>query len=150
MLSTSQSAAGPAQPLGQAALEQLLGPPQVGGLPGEGGAVHARQRREVGPVVLAEVPEQPRVAVEPQVLADQLDGDDLAVGQLGAGAALAGRARAEGLQMVIHEAEHHKQEVLQRHGGPPDGRSDCHSSWQGPPRLTPATTARQKLAQRDR
>ena len=42
---------------------------------------HKQQAEEVAGVVLAEVPEQLGVAVQAEELADQLDGDDLAVGQ---------------------------------------------------------------------
>jgi hypothetical protein len=90
---------GPGQPPGQAALQQLLQTPEVGGLAGEGGALGAAQAGEVGGVVLPEVPEQAGIAVEPEVLADEFDGDDLAVGQGRVGTALARAAGAKGLSI---------------------------------------------------
>ena len=83
----------------------------------------AGQGGELGGVVAAEVAEDGRVVVQAPELADELDGDDLAVGELGAGAAAAGRAEAEGFQFVVDQAEYRQQELLRGHGGPPPGRS---------------------------
>ena len=71
--------------------------PEVGGLAGEGGAVQTCQGGELGGVVAAEVAEEVPVGAELPELADQLDGEDLAVGQRGLGAALAQPPELQGL-----------------------------------------------------
>jgi hypothetical protein len=98
-------------------MDQLLEAPEVSGLAGEDGAVDVGQRRERGGVVAAEVAEEVSVGAQLPELADQLLGNDLAVGELGLGAALTQAAGAEGLQFVVHEAEYRKQEFLRGHGG---------------------------------
>jgi hypothetical protein len=45
-------------------------------------------------------------------LADQFDGDNLAVGRFGLGATLAQASEVEGLQFIVHETEYLKQEFL--------------------------------------
>jgi hypothetical protein len=117
MLSTSQSAAGPAP--GQAVVQQLLGLPEVGGLAGKAGAVEQRQAGEGVGVVWAEVPEQPGVGVEAEVLADQFAGDDLAVGQEGGQAVLAEGIEVGGVQFIVYPAEGGKDKIVEGHGGTP-------------------------------
>jgi hypothetical protein len=90
--------------LGQELLpEALLGLPQVGSLPGEGGAMHPPEAREEAGVVPAEVGEELRVLVEPQELADDLDGEDLRVGKRGSGSACSEAPEAR--ESVVDEAE---------------------------------------------
>jgi hypothetical protein len=86
-------------------LDQLLDAPEVGRLAHEGGAVDAGQRRELGGVVAAEVADEVAVLAQTPELADELDGDDLAVGEGGVGASLSEPGQVEGLHFVIHEAE---------------------------------------------
>jgi hypothetical protein len=81
--------------------------------------VDQRQAGEGGGVVLAEVPEQLGVGVEAEVLADQLDGNDLAVGQQGVGAALAEGIEAGGVQFIVYLAEDGEHKIVEGHGGPP-------------------------------
>src|SRR6516225_8147588 len=91
--------------------------PEVGGLAGEGGAVPRGQSGKLGGVVAAEVAEEVSIGAQLPEFADQFDSDDLAVGQLGSGAALAQASAVEGLQLVVHEAEYFQQEFLWGHGG---------------------------------
>src|SRR5262249_39215612 len=64
-----------------------------------------------------EVAEQVLVGAQLPEGADEFDGDDLAVGERGLGAALAEAAEVQGLQFVVHEAKYLKQEFLRGHGG---------------------------------
>src|SRR6516162_5318785 len=91
--------------------------PEVSGLTGEGGAVHRGQSGKLGGVVAAEVAKEVAVGAQLPELADQFDGDNFAVGQLGLGATRAQASEVEGLQLVIHETEYLKQEFLRGHGG---------------------------------
>src|SRR5205823_11927857 len=99
--------------------DPLLDAPQVGGLAGEGGACDAGQGGELGGVVAAEVAVEGAVGVEAPGLADDLDGDDLGVGELRRGATRAESAEVQGFPFVIDETEYHEQELLRGHGGPP-------------------------------
>jgi hypothetical protein len=67
--------------------------------------------------VLAEVAEEVAVGVQLPELAEQFDGDDLAVGQHRGGPAAAQAAEVQGLQFISHEAKYLKQEFLRGHGG---------------------------------
>jgi hypothetical protein len=64
--------------------EELLSLPEVGCLPGEGGAIYVREVREeeVG-VVSAEVGKELRIFVYPQELTDNLDGEHIGVAERG-------------------------------------------------------------------
>lgn len=61
--------------------EALLGLPRVRRLPGKSGAMHVQEIREEVGVVAPEVREELRVFVEPQELADDLDGEDFGVAE---------------------------------------------------------------------
>jgi hypothetical protein len=99
-----QGEAGVVRGLSQEALpEALLGLPQVRRLPGEGGAMHSPEVREEVGVVAPEVSEEFGVFVEPQELADDLDGEDFRVGERGSGSA--GSEVSEVLESVVDEAE---------------------------------------------
>src|SRR5262249_3999398 len=152
---------GVGEPVGQTVLNQVLDPPEGGGLAGEAGGADPGQRGELGGVVGLEVAEQVAVGIQAPELADDLDGDDLAVGELGPGAALAEPAEAEGFHLVVDEAEYREQELLRGHGGPPfdwvGGAPDhrravsplpapksCTSRWL----LTDAPPGRKKVAHR--
>jgi len=67
--------------------EALLDLPEVGCLARESGAVYPPQVREEVSVVAPEVGKKLRIFVEPQELADNLDGDDLRVKELRGGSA---------------------------------------------------------------
>jgi hypothetical protein len=82
--------------------------------------VHASQGGELGGVVAAEEVVQRHVVGEAPEGADQLDGDDLAVGQRGPGAAPP-EPQAEGFHLIVDQAEYRQQEILRGHGGPPSG-----------------------------
>ena len=71
--------------------------------------------------------------------ADQLDGDDLGVGQGRGRAAGPGIREVQGLEFVVHEAEYPEQEFLWGHGGS-SGRStggtiDLHGTADLPQQL---------------
>jgi hypothetical protein len=68
--------------------ELFLELPEVGRLPDEGGAVYLAEGGEPLAVVTAEKEVDALVGVEPQELPDDLDGEDLGVGELGRGSAL--------------------------------------------------------------
>ena len=61
--------------------EVFLGLPQVGRLPGEGGAMHPQEIREEMGVVAPKVGEEFRVFVEPQKRTNDFDGDDFGVAE---------------------------------------------------------------------
>jgi hypothetical protein len=61
--------------------ETLLSFPQIGGLPGEGGAMHTFEVREEVGVVASEVRKEFRVFIEPQELTDDLDSEYFAVAE---------------------------------------------------------------------
>ena len=56
---------------------------QIGGLADETGPVNSCQGGKLGLVVAGEVSEDPNVVVEPQILPDDFDGQNLRIGQLG-------------------------------------------------------------------
>lgn len=95
----------------------MLGLPQVCGLASEGSAVDPEQAGEVAGMVLAEVPEQLRIAVEAEELADQLDGDDLTVGQEGVGAAPAEVVEVGGVEFIVYSAEDCEDKIVEGPGG---------------------------------
>src|SRR5215212_352834 len=101
--------------------ERLLDLPQVRSLAREGRAMHAGEGREEVGVVAAEVSEDLRVTVEAEVLADDLDGEHLGVGQHGARPALAQPPRHGPRQSVVNEAEDGYNERVQVHTAPPKG-----------------------------
>jgi hypothetical protein len=99
-----QSEAGLVRGLGQELLpEELLGLPEVGRLPGEGGAMHQHQVREEVSVVAPEVRKELRVFVEPQELSDDLDGKDFRVAERWGGSASS--EAPEVLESVVCEAK---------------------------------------------
>jgi len=61
--------------------EELLGLPEVGRLPAEGGAMHASEVREEVSVVAPEIRKELGVFVEPQKLTDDLDGEHFRVAE---------------------------------------------------------------------
>jgi hypothetical protein len=68
--------------LGQELLpEELLDLPEVGCLPGEGGAMHTSEVREEVSIVAPEVRKEFGVFVEPQELTDDLDSKDFGVAE---------------------------------------------------------------------
>jgi hypothetical protein len=82
--------------------EALLDLPEVCGLPGEGGAVYLLECGEPFTIVTAEEAVEVLVGIEPEELPDDLYGEHLSVGELGAGTAL---ANAASLESVVYEAE---------------------------------------------
>ncbi len=80
----------------------LLDLPEVGRLPGEGGAVDLAEGREPFAVVAAEEEVDALVGVEAEELTDDLHGQHFGVGELGGGSAASG---APPLEVVVHEAE---------------------------------------------
>jgi hypothetical protein len=59
--------------------EELFDLPEVGRLPGEGGAMNLTECRKPLAVVMPEVAEDSLIGVEPQELADKFDSEDLSV-----------------------------------------------------------------------
>jgi hypothetical protein len=82
--------------------EALLDLPEVCGLPGEGGAMYLLECGEPFAVVTAEEAVEVLVGIEPKELPDDLYGEHLGVGELGAGTAL---TNAASLESVVDEAE---------------------------------------------
>jgi hypothetical protein len=83
--------------------ETLLSFPQVGGLPGEGGAMHTFEVREEVGVVASEVRKEFRVFIEPQELTDDLDSEYFAVAESRSGSAYS--EAPELSDAVVYEAE---------------------------------------------
>jgi hypothetical protein len=83
--------------------EALLNLPEVGRLPGEGGAMHPQEVREVVGVVAPEIRKELRIFVESQKFADDLYGEHFRVGECGGGSALSETPEAS--DAVIYEAE---------------------------------------------
>jgi hypothetical protein len=77
----------------------LLEGVQVGRLPGEGRPEDPHEPGKLGRVVVGE---QPRIVVEPEELADQLDGDHLGVGQ--GGRPRAGRPEQVADKVAVHSS----------------------------------------------
>src|SRR5262249_27893230 len=98
-----------------------------------GGAVDVGQLGELGRGVATEVAEKLAVLVQPPELADQLDRDDLAVGQRRLGAAAAEPGQGGGFQFVVHDAKYVEQELLRGHGGPPWDQRGGTVNYGGPP-----------------
>jgi hypothetical protein len=69
--------------------EALFDLPEVGGLPSEGGAVDLVEGWEPLGVVAAEEEVDALVGVDTEELSDDLDGEDLCIGELRSGTALA-------------------------------------------------------------
>ncbi len=65
--------------------EALLGLPEVGRLPREGGPMYLAEGGEPSAVVTAKEEVDVFVGIEAEELPDELDGEDLRVGELGAG-----------------------------------------------------------------
>ena len=104
---------------GEPSPERVLDHPQVGRLPGEGGAVDLPQTREQVAVVAPEVGVEAPVGVEAEELTDDLDGQHLAVREHRSRAALPQLAAAAQLtDDVVHEAEDGDDEGLQVHAVP--------------------------------
>ena len=82
--------------------EAFLDLPEVGCLPGEGGAMDASEVREVVGVVAPEVREEFRIFVESQELTDELDGEHFRVGESWGGSAA---SDAPLFETVVDEAE---------------------------------------------
>ncbi len=85
--------------------EALLELPGVGGLTGEGGAMDLAEGGEPLHVVPAEEEEEEvdvPVGVEPQELANGLDGEDLGVGELRGGSAL---TDTPSFELIVYQAE---------------------------------------------
>jgi hypothetical protein len=70
-------------------------------------------------VVAAEVPEQPSVLIEAKELADQFDGQDLAVVQQRREAALPEVVEVQGGQLVIDQTKDGEHIIIQGHGASP-------------------------------
>jgi hypothetical protein len=87
----------------------------------EGRAVHLPECREEVGVVTAEVGEQLRLAVEAEVLADDLDGQHLRIKEHRARPALAQPLRPDPAQSVVNDAEGGYNQRVQVHGRPPGG-----------------------------
>ena len=68
-------------------------------------------------MVEAEEAEEVLVGVQLPQLADQFEGDDLAVGKRRLGAAAAKGFEVQAFQLVVHEAKYLKQGVPRGHGG---------------------------------
>jgi len=83
--------------------KELLGNPQVRCLPSEGGAMHISEVWEEMGVVAPEVGKEFCIFVEAQELADDLDSEDLGVGERGSGSALS--EASEVLDAVVDKAE---------------------------------------------
>jgi hypothetical protein len=83
--------------------EVLLDLPQVGCLPGEGGAMHTSEVREEVGVVATEVRKELRIFIESQELSDDLDGEDFRVAERWCGSTCS--ETAEVLDPVVDEAE---------------------------------------------
>jgi hypothetical protein len=82
--------------------EAFLNLPEVGRLPGEGGAMHPQQVREEVGVVAPEVRQELRVFIESQELADDLDGEYFRVGERWGGSAA---SDAPLFETVVDKAE---------------------------------------------
>jgi hypothetical protein len=82
--------------------EALLDLPEVGRLATEGGPMHLTEGGEPFAVVTAEEEADALVGIEPQELADDLDGKDLCIRELGCGSAA---SDAPPFETVVHEAE---------------------------------------------
>jgi hypothetical protein len=82
-------------------------------------------------VVLAEVPEELGILVEAEELADQFNGQDLTVGQLGREAALADVVQVQGRQLVIDQAKDGQHIIVQGHGASPRKNSLLDSCSRG-------------------
>src|SRR5262249_57470843 len=104
---------------GEVLLEALLDRPQVSSLTQEGRPVDVTQPGEGVGVVPAEVPEELGILVEAEELADQFNGQDLTVGQLGREAALADVVQVQGRQLVIDQAKDGQHIIVQGHGASP-------------------------------
>ena len=83
--------------------EVFLDLPEVCCLPSEGGAMDEAQRGKPLCVMPSEVAVDTLVGVQPQELTDDLDGEDLRVGELGGGSALAQGSSV--FEPVVDEAE---------------------------------------------
>lgn len=82
--------------------EVLFELPEVCCLSGEGGPMHLAEGREPLAVVSSEVSVECLVGVEPQEFADHFDGEDLRIGKLRSGTAL---ADAPPFELVVDEAK---------------------------------------------
>ena len=112
---------GQRQAAGQAAVEQLRRPPQVGRLPHDGGAVDAAHGGELPQVVAAEERVDPPVGVDPQELGGQDHRQHLTVRQHRLAAVAPQRAGRAGqlFQFLVDQAEQTQQVVVEAHGRPP-------------------------------
>jgi hypothetical protein len=93
--------------------EVLFDLPEVGCLPGEGGAMHPQEVREVVSVVTPEVGKELRLFIESQKLADDLDGDDFRVAERWGGSACS--EAPEVSDVVVDEAEDGDDEGVKIH-----------------------------------
>ncbi len=100
--------------LGQELLpEALLDLPEVGRLPGQGGAIYPHQVREEVNVVAPEVGEELRILVESQELTDDLYGEHFGVAQRWGGSTLS--EAPEVSDAVVDEAEDGDDEGVKIH-----------------------------------
>jgi hypothetical protein len=93
--------------------EELLGLPEVGCLPAEGGAMHASEVREEVGIVAPEVGKEFCVLVYPQKLAYDLDGEHFGVAQRWGRSATS--ETSEVLEAVVDEAEDRDDEGAKIH-----------------------------------
>ena len=82
--------------------EALLNLPEVGRLPGEGGSMYLAKGGKLSVVMSAEEEVYVLIGVDAEVLADDLDGEYLGIGELGERSSL---TNAASLELVIDEAE---------------------------------------------
>jgi hypothetical protein len=109
--------------------EALLGLPEVGRLPGGGSPMYLTQSGEPFTVVTAEKEVDSLVGVEPQELPDDLDGEDLGVGELGGGSAL---TDTPSFEPIIYQTEDSDDQGAKIH----ERKTSFCSRWIGaPPRV---------------
>jgi hypothetical protein len=109
--------------------EEFLEMPEVGGLAGEGGAMDLPKGGEPLCVVPSEVAIECLVGVEPQELPYDLYGEDLRVGKLWGGAAL---AYTPSFELIVYQTEDGHDEGAKIH----KQKTSFCSRWIGaPPRV---------------
>jgi hypothetical protein len=114
--------------------ELFLELPEVGCPPSEGGAVYLAEGGEPLAVVTAEKEVDALVGVEPQELPDDLDGEDLGVGELGGGSAL---TDTPSFELIVYQTEESYDEGAKIH----ERKTSFCSRWIGaPPRVGRSST----------
>jgi hypothetical protein len=102
--------------------ESLFHPISIGGLAHKRGAMHAVQTRKEGQIMMLEIGKDRRILRQSEILADELDGQPFATSQSRSGSTLAeALALQDRLHSIIHQTKPGDNQLIKRHGWPPQG-----------------------------